>query len=110
MGGSVTDPLPPAAMELILRFKSEANGAYSQGIFSLSKIGHNIFSRGLKNPVDQVQAQATEAAGAVGDTIGNAATVVAQATRVAADVKDKAESAIAAAETLVSGAIPKSFS
>ncbi|RYC82730.1 hypothetical protein BFJ63_vAg14396 [Fusarium oxysporum f. sp. narcissi] len=57
--------------------------------------------------MQDIPAQATKALGDTGDIAGHATVVVSKATKVAGDVKDKANSAVAAAETLVGEFIPK---
>ncbi|KAL7755387.1 hypothetical protein ACKLNR_014485 [Fusarium oxysporum f. sp. zingiberi] len=57
--------------------------------------------------MQDIPAQATKALGDTGDIASHATVVVSKATKVAGDVKDKANSAVGAAETLVGEFIPK---
>ncbi|RSL41393.1 hypothetical protein CEP54_015837, partial [Fusarium duplospermum] len=80
-----------------------------EGIFRVT-IGKGIFTRGLSVPTGNIPPQVTEVAGKADGVIKQATTAVAQATKVAGDIKDKATSAIAAGETLLGGLIPKACS
>ncbi|KAH6961623.1 hypothetical protein BKA56DRAFT_623600 [Ilyonectria sp. MPI-CAGE-AT-0026] len=74
------------------------------------KFERNVFIRGLPNPIESIQAQATHVVGDAGDIAEKATSAVARATKVGGDIKNKASSAIAAGETLINGLIPKACS
>ncbi|PTD02456.1 hypothetical protein FCULG_00012853 [Fusarium culmorum] len=66
--------------------------------------------RSLPGPLQDTTSLATNIIESVGNVANYATTLEVQATRVAGDVKDKASSAIASAETFATGFIPKGCS
>ncbi|RBR18616.1 uncharacterized protein FIESC28_05968 [Fusarium coffeatum] len=95
-----------SVVTLIILSKSENE---KKGIFELS-FGSAPSIRSLPGPLQDAPFPATKIVEGVDDIANYATTLVVEATRVAGDVKDKASSAIAAAETFAAGFIPKGCS
>ena len=74
------------------------------------KFDRNVFVWGLPNPVQSIQAQATNVVGDASGIAGKATSEVARATKVGEDIKNIATSGIAAGQTHNNGLSQKSCS